>query len=46
VINVFNRKNIGSRSYFLTLEEGGLLLKHNDSAQFPFLPFVGINVQW
>ena len=46
VINVFNRKNIGSRSYFLTLEEDGLLLKHNNSTQFPFLPFVGINVQW
>lgn len=47
VINVLNRKNVGSREYTLLMNESGQLeLKSTDSAQFPLLPFIGVNVKW
>jgi outer membrane receptor for Fe3+-dicitrate len=47
VINVFNRKNVGSRDYSLVLNDaGGLELDSNDGTQFPLLPFIGVNVKW
>ncbi|MDD2229678.1 MAG: TonB-dependent receptor [Candidatus Cloacimonetes bacterium] len=47
VINVFNRKNVGSRNYSLLMNDsGGLELKANDGTQFPLLPFIGVNVKW
>lgn len=47
VINVFNRKNVGWRSYSIGEDDDGeLALKTNDSGQFPLLPFIGVNVKW
>ncbi len=47
VINVFNRKNVGSRDYSLIMNDsGGLELDENDGTQFPLLPFIGVNVKW
>ncbi|MDY0151315.1 MAG: TonB-dependent receptor [Candidatus Cloacimonas sp.] len=47
VINVFNRKNVGSRNYSLLMNESGNLeMKEEDSTQFPLLPFIGVNVKW
>lgn len=46
-INILNRKNVGSREYYIAPEEDGTIsLKHEDGTQFPFLPFVGVNVKW
>ena len=52
IINVTNRENVFSRNYYI--EEGKypigevpiLYLKYEDFNQFPFIPFVGINVKW
>ncbi|MCK9331844.1 MAG: TonB-dependent receptor [Candidatus Cloacimonetes bacterium] len=47
IINVFNRKNVGYRAYSLDIEtEDSVKLKAEDSGQFPFLPFIGVNVKW
>lgn len=46
-VNILNRKNVGSREYYIVPDEDGVLkLSNNDSTQFPFLPFVGVNVRW
>ena len=46
-INVFNRKNVSFRSYSLLPQDDGTLeLLSRDGAQFPFLPFLGINITW
>lgn len=48
VINVFNHKNIGSRNYYIMYDENSdsYVLKKSDSGQFPFVPFIGVNVKW
>lgn len=47
VINVFNKKNVGSRDYQPVVnEDGSLELKETDSTQFPILPFIGVNIKW
>jgi outer membrane receptor protein involved in Fe transport len=47
MINVFNHKNIGSRDYYIVYDEDfNAILKKTDSGQFPFVPFVGVNVKW
>jgi hypothetical protein len=47
VINVLNHKNVGGRAYYTDQDENGeFVLKHTDQTQFPFLPFVGVNVKW
>ncbi len=47
IINVFGRKNVSFRDYNLVPQDDGTLtLSNRDGAQFPFLPFVGINVTW
>jgi len=47
VINVFNHKNIGSRNYYIVYDESNnAVLKKSDSGQFPFVPFIGVNVKW
>lgn len=47
VINVFDRKNIGSRNYYIIYDEdNNAVLKKSDSGQFPFVPFIGVNVKW
>lgn len=47
IINVFNRKNVSFRSYNLVPQEDmSLRLEARDGSQFPFLPFVGVNVTW
>lgn len=46
-VNILNRKNVGSREYYISPdEEGNLKLQHEDGTQFPFLPFVGVNIKW
>lgn len=46
-INVFNRNNVSFRNYSLMpLESGGVELQSRDGTQFPFLPFLGLNVKW
>ena len=46
-INVFNRKNVSFRNYSLMpMETGGVELQARDGTQFPFLPFLGLNVKW
>ena len=47
VINLLGRKNIGGRSYYVSSNDAGepeLLTR--DSAQFPRIPFLGINFKW
>lgn len=47
IINLFNRKNIGSRSYRVVInDDGTTYLRERDGTQFPFLPFLGLNVKW
>lgn len=47
VINVLNRKNVGSRNYSIAPnDDGELALQTDDSGQFPILPFIGVNVKW
>ncbi len=47
VVNVTNHDNVGGRSYFVSLnDEGNPELINRDSAQFPFLPFIGVNIKW
>jgi len=46
-VNVLNRKNIGSREYYIAPNESGTLeLKQEEGTQFPFFPFFGVNVKW
>ena len=46
-INVTNRKNIYHMSYFVDIDEShGLNISSKDYYQFPFMPFLGINVLW
>jgi hypothetical protein len=46
-INVTNRDNVGGRSYYVSLDDNGdPTLVTRDSAQFPFIPFIGVNVTW
>lgn len=47
VINITGRDNVGGRSYYISLDDSGSPeLISRDSAQFPFLPFLGVNVKW
>ncbi len=47
VINVFDRKNVSFRSYRLVPQEDlTLRLETQDGSQFPFLPFLGVNISW
>ena len=54
LINATGRKNIFSRNYYVEAEENEfeigeiplLKLKYRDTAQFPFIPFIGINILW
>jgi hypothetical protein len=47
IINVLNRDNVSSRGYEISMQDDGTLeLKSNDGTQFPFLPFIGVNVKW
>ncbi|MBW6514432.1 MAG: TonB-dependent receptor [Candidatus Syntrophosphaera sp.] len=47
VINVFNRDNVSFRNYSLYPQsDGSLQLNARDGTQFPFLPFVGVNISW
>jgi len=47
VINLLNHKNVSSRNYSIILNDDNQLeLKHEDSTQFPLLPFIGVNVKW
>jgi hypothetical protein len=47
VINVTNRSNVFSRSYYVEIEDdGALTLKHSDVTQFPLIPFIGVNIIW
>ncbi len=46
-INVTGRKNVSFRSYDIIPEEdGSFRLRQRDGTQFPFLPFLGVNVSW
>jgi len=46
-INILNHKNVSYRSYYIIPDDnGGYKLKSSDSTQFPFLPFIGINITW
>ena len=47
MINVFDRKNVSFRSYQLVPQEDlTLQLETRDGSQFPFLPFIGVNITW
>jgi hypothetical protein len=47
IINVTNHKNVGSRNYYILMDEAGNAeLKHSDSGQFPLVPFIGVNIKW
>jgi hypothetical protein len=47
MINVFDRKNVSFRSYQLVPQEYlTLQLETRDGSQFPFLPFIGVNITW
>jgi len=47
VINVFDHKNVGSRSYYIgNDEQDNPVLKKVDNGQFPLVPFIGVNVKW
>lgn len=46
VINLLGRDNVSFRNYMLEMQDNTLSLTHEDSTQFPFLPFIGVNVQW
>lgn len=47
IINVLGRENISFRSYrIVTDNDGTVRLTSRDSTQFPFLPFIGVNVKW
>jgi hypothetical protein len=47
VINVFNRKNVSYRNYYIVPNENtGYILKSSDSKQFPLVPFIGVNITW
>ncbi|MCB5247958.1 MAG: hypothetical protein LHW57_08040, partial [Candidatus Cloacimonetes bacterium] len=47
MINIFDRKNVSFRSYQLVPQEDlTLRLETRDGSQFPFLPFIGVNVTW
>ncbi|MDP2174067.1 MAG: TonB-dependent receptor [Candidatus Cloacimonadaceae bacterium] len=47
VINIFNRANVSFRNYNIVSDSEGIPeLTHRDSTQFPFLPFIGLNVKW
>lgn len=47
VINATNRKNVFSRNYYVEFDEQNEMeLKYQDSNQFPFIPFVGLNINW
>ena len=47
IINVFNHKNVSFRFYDVQMNEDGTLkLVTRDGTQFPFLPFIGVNVRW
>lgn len=47
IINVFNRDNVSYRSYRLVVDsDGSVELDSNSGTQFPFLPFIGVNVKW
>ncbi len=47
MVNVFDRKNVSFRSYQLVPQEDlTLQLETRDGSQFPFLPFIGVNVTW
>ncbi len=47
IINVLNRKNVSYRNYRLVADDtGNVELSSSDGTQFPFLPFIGVNVRW
>jgi len=48
IVNVLDRKNVSFRNYYISpdLNTGELTLNSEDSTQFPFLPFIGVNVKW
>ncbi len=46
VINVTNNKNVFSRNYFVDFEGNDMVLKYEDSNQFPLIPFIGVNINW
>ena len=46
-INILARDNVGGRSYYIAPDDNGRLsLQHEDSTQFPLIPFIGVNVKW
>ena len=47
IINLLGRKNVGGRSYYVSVnDEGEPELLTRDSAQFPRIPFLGVNIKW
>jgi hypothetical protein len=46
-INLFNNKNIWSIDYSYELANDGTIhLKEHKTSQFPFIPFLGFNIEW
>ncbi|MCK9328915.1 MAG: TonB-dependent receptor [Candidatus Cloacimonetes bacterium] len=46
IINFTNNTNVFDRSYYIEFVEGNMVLKYEDTNQFPLIPFIGVNVNW
>ncbi len=49
VINTFNQKNVWFRNYHTDPDDadvGIITLKYDDATMLPFLPLLGVNVEW
>ncbi|MFC1887264.1 TonB-dependent receptor domain-containing protein [Candidatus Cloacimonadota bacterium] len=47
IINLFNYENVQSRGYTYELEDDGeITVKEEDVTMFPFIPFLGFNIEW
>ncbi len=48
IINMLNRKNVWSRNYTVKTNNntGDFVLDHEDSTQFPLMPFIGVDIKF
>ena len=46
IINITDRKNVYSRSYYPSFEGIQMTIKHSNMYQFPMIPFIGVNITW
>lgn len=46
VVNLLDRENVWTRSWYADADEEEVLLKYQDTSMFGIMPFAGINVKW